>query len=942
MKKMVISGSIMIIVLTVLCFTFLFMICVDGEGEYDGEFVDGDNKYAKPGDSIVMQIVVRNTGDQETDYLLDDPILPEGWNYEWTGDNPKSIDQDSMNQFSVRIEISDDNDKALAGDYDIGITGEYNTDSGSEPISGSCYLNITVEPVYGVTVTADEDSQEGKPGEKITYRAEIRNTGNTNDTYQLSLLKAPDIDDASHWASLDDVDQGDKITLTVGVVRFVDILVEIPHFTAENEDVKHQTFRMIFRGESTNDSETESEKSFDILVEEFFNLSLWSEYLWEEKILRELKPITVSYQVSLRNLGNTDDNIELTVPTGELTGEKSDWEVKFDNQSSGYYSLQSLEPTFITVEIIIDEMTDAGWYTLDIMARSLGDSSVTTRLTLNQNLTYAHYQVHLEAITTSSPDINPSYNHEIEYRFKLHNYGQVEDVFTVEVETSVTSGTYRNWMITFRDWQGQDTQTMTVPEDVNEDVELQDGHWIEISVFVVVDTFEDAGNYPDITVSARSESDYYQTDEVSFSVDVIRPNIRISSDPVHFSIDPATDLEVGDAIDIIVRVYNDGDAESDTFHVWFYNGEGASPEEEEGEFIAVEKINNISPQSYFEIVVAWEGLPVGMNDIFVYADKPIRNGNRVTIIDGNFSQDGSIIEIMERNNYASIDLSFRAALDLRLDVTPVEVLFEDTKPGAENVTVTVKVANKGTAPLESGSATMRLMIGDEYLRDMILKSTNPFIPESIPINDWVPLDFSWNIPEIIGKLEVNVTIEYPQDRNTTNNTLITMVTIRSNGTDPTVSDPTGPDLYIDREDITISSKTPAVGKKMTVTIKVRNQGDTSAEASVSLFLTGFNAMHLETAPVSVPFGDGTTITVAWTPQTVGNHAFIARVHDVVPKDRNGSNNEVQFTVEVVKDGESDNDGSEFIPSPDIVMVISLIGIALLISSSCSGDNQTKK
>jgi len=933
MRSRLISNSIMVIAITILCFTILFMISTETNGEYSGEFVSGDSKIAEPGDTITMEASVENTGSQTTNFTLDEIVCPDGWYCEWLSDNPMSIDPHTTEAFSIVFDVSGEHEEAIAGDYSFEVTGEYDTEGGgTEPISGTCYLNITVEEIYEVLVDADDYSDNGDPGDTITFQAEVENTGNVDadEEFKLTIIKGGSPNDAKPWASLEDVDPGDMVTLSMGEKKFVKIVVHIPEFTAENDEAKQGTFGLALKAQSTTHNDVESEKQFEIEVEEFYNIGIWCDFPWKEETLRELKSITISYELTIRNLGNTDDTIEVTVPNDEFSGDMSEWRASIDGQMTSSYSLESLEYDSIYLDLTIDKNTDASNYDLNVRAESQGDTSMYIYTTVHQNLTKANYQVGLESYSSTIPDIYPSDDHEIRYQFGLYNYGDVEDVFTVEVITPLMSGTYRDWQIYFRDRDGNKTQTMRVPEDVNGWPELDKNDRVDIWVYVVVDYYEDSGTYSDIGISATSGSDHQQEETLYFSLDVIRPDIRISDDPDHFFIDPSSDIEVGDTIDINVRVYNDGDMESDSFYVWFYNGEGSSPEEEEGDPIAIEKMINIPADTFYDIVVSWDGIPEGINDIFVYADKPVRNGSRKTWHNDEFSEDGSIIESREWNNHATIHTNLSSVLDLRSDLIPVDVTFSDTAPGSENVTVTVQIRNNGSSSVESGTASVRLKIGDQYLKEKNTKSTNPFIQDAIPINDFVPVEFTWNVPSVIGKFPVTVTMDHPHDRNISNNVLNTTVTIRSDGTDPIVTDPIGPDLLF----MLINPGKHSVGKEITFSIGVRNQGDTTADASVSVFITQPNSTHLGTFAVNVPFGDMITVKVKWTPHVVANYTFLIRIHDVQPQDYEESNNEGEFTVEVVEDdGSDDDDDSSFIPGPGVMSVLLIVGISAILYCS---------
>jgi len=374
---------------------------VEIEEKFGGQFVSGSNKRSDPGMSVDLSILVRNTGNAEHEFYLDDPSLPIGWVCSWPGGSSKSISADSSSSITIRITIPTDYTKAEAGVYQFQVTGEYEDEGGTtSPIPGSAYLNVTVNTVYGVEVNAEETTDKCEPREYVTYRLEVRNTGNANDTYQLSILKASGYDDAAGWATIQGADPDDKITLSVGVTGFLDVVVDVPDFTPENDEAKAGLFGLKFQAESTNDSGEKDEIVLELDVEELYGVRPWSDIQGKNETLKENDDTEMTYTISVRNLGNTNDNIVVNVPNDEFSGDKKDWSAKIDGQSSKTLSLASLQQTSVTLNLTIDNKTDPGEYTLNVRAESQGDTSVYAYTTIFINLT----KVPIAIIDSISPD----------------------------------------------------------------------------------------------------------------------------------------------------------------------------------------------------------------------------------------------------------------------------------------------------------------------------------------------------------------------------------------------------------------------------------------------------------------------------------------------------------------------------------------------------------
>jgi len=797
------KGVMLAGILAILMIMLILVLSTGSEADYSGEFIEGDEKTANPGDSVTMSMSVGNNGDEDTEFRLDDPELPQDWEFHWEGGSNKTIQADSSSDFTILINVSEDNDKARAGEYHFEITGEYDTDTGSEAISGSCYLDLNVNAVYDVRLFADDTSDSAKPGETVSYKAEIRNTGNINETYQLLLLDPSSQEDASDWATIVGAGPGGHITVIAGGAKFIDLVVDIPDFTAENDDAEHDLFGIRLKAKSQNDTDVDSEVTFQLDVEEFYNMSQWPDNPGRNGMLKGNEDTVLSFTLNVRNLGNTDDTIRVFLPGGELTGEMADWEVTFEGQDTAMLSLGSLEKKMITVDVTVDRDTRLGEYILVIRGESQRDSSVSVETMLYINLTKAHYGLELTKMVSAVRKVNPADGSEIEFKFTLANTGNAEDGFTVEVKTPTQSGTYKDWIIKFENKGGERVDSISIPNDLPGQTGeyLLDGEWVEFSLFVIVDMFEDEGVYEDIAISAQSDCDSIQIEYIYSNLTVILPNIRLSDDPWDFYADPDSGIEVGDTIEITLRVYNDGSAETGEFYVWFYNGELASPLEEEGDYLAIHRIDNIPAQAYYDVTVTWDDVPAGANDIFVYADKPIRSGNRTSMINDVFSPYGSILEERENDNFVTIHDGFKEEIDLRPDLTILGVECDDKKARG-TTTVTVIIANVGSANAAELTAKVNVRIGGVSLKDKKTDSESYLIEQEIVVDDDIDVEFLWNVPDEVKNYTVKVTVDHDDDPNSANDRFATYVQSLHNATYPSTTDPGGSDSSTDYTFIT--------------------------------------------------------------------------------------------------------------------------------------------
>jgi len=363
------------------------------EETYGGHFISATNRSSDPGKTVRIDVNVRNTGNAQHEFRMATPQMPDGWdNPTWSSGDTKSIDADSSGTFTLEIDIPDDYTKAKAGVYQFQVDGYYEDEGGSETkFAKSINFSLTVNTVYGVEVSADEYQHEADPGDQVTFQIKIRNSGNINETYQLSVLKAGAFKDAKPWTTIIGADPGNRISIPIGETQYLDIQVDVPEFTEENDEAEAGLFGVKIKAESTNESSENGEQVFELEVEEFYAVKLWSPVPGKNQTLTECEcnDTTMTFTLYVRNLGNTIDDILVNVPNSELLGEKSNWSVKFGTEPSKVLRLSSLAQQSLTLTLTVDNNTDPGSYTFRVRAESQGDTVVYVYTTIFVNLTKA-------------------------------------------------------------------------------------------------------------------------------------------------------------------------------------------------------------------------------------------------------------------------------------------------------------------------------------------------------------------------------------------------------------------------------------------------------------------------------------------------------------------------------------------------------------------------
>lgn len=629
----------------------------------------------------------------------------------------------------------------------------------------------------GVDVQADEYSGEtGNPGDLLSYDVRIKNTGYINDTYEIFVQHGELNWSAKHWAVVAGLDGNVTDVIEPDEWRYYSVDIRIPDFSPENNDAMEGVYDLRIRAQSTTNRTIMDDAILYVVVEEYYDLRIWSDVTENSGTILMNDDAEVTFTINVRNFGNTNDDIKVSVPDDSFQGDQKNWRAKFGTMTWKTLTLDPLEQKSAVLTLFIDDNTDPGEYTLDVKAESQGDIAIYNFFTVFIDLDKAVYGVNLEKFPTGAREVNPADESEIEYKFTLTNTGNQKDTFTVDVETPLGSGIYKDWIIEFEDKDYNRVDELSIPLDLrgNTDLYLSKGERVDITLFVTVAIDEDEDLYEDIAISATSDNDYAQVEYVYFSITVILPNIRLSDDPQDFYIEPDWGIEEDDSLDIHLRVYNDGSTETDEFIVVFYNGKSESGNNKAGSYITYEKVDNIPAGQYTDVSVIWDEIEGGENDIYAYADKPVDSGEIKTFIDNKFSSDGKVIESRENDNTASIDDRFQVEIDLRPDLKTINVGFEGRKAGT-TTTVTVTVANIGSATALSSSVRVNLKIGGTSLKGTISKQIQPFIQEEIEANDDAIIIFEWEIPDESNNFTVKVTVDHDDDSDSSNDRMTTYV-----------------------------------------------------------------------------------------------------------------------------------------------------------------------
>ena len=758
------------------------IVRVEIEETFGAAFIYADNTNSDPGRVVRLDVTVRNTGNRDNDIRMDAVLVPGGWEEpSWVGGGSQmSLPEFTSYDFRLEVSIPDNLPDAVTGLYQFEVTGSFQDGGGSYvPINGSIIVEIFVNPKYSVDVDVLDHQESVEPGKTAHYPITIINNGNINATYQIFFLNPSSGSSAKYWAELSENLTDNIISIPVGESRTFEVLVHVPHFSKENDEARQGSYGLKVRVATIEDLSEVKDVILDLQVRRFESLTITSAMPGREIFKGLYTDKFVTYLVEVQNLGNDFNSINIGVPDSELLGEKMNWDVMFGAMKNRVVSLDPFQRTDVVVTVTVEPETPLGSYTLKIVATSGFDLSVTDSVVLSLNISQGHYGFETNVKPFAHPWVNPADGDVIEYEFQVTNTGSHRDSFMVEVTTPLESEPYRDWIMEFRDRDNDGTQFLYIPEDLASigTPNLEVGTRVDITLFVIVDPNEDEGDFNQLSIRISSESDPFVEENLSFELTVIRPNIRISSDPFDFYIQPDQDIEVNDDIQVNLRLYNDGGAETGLFHVLFYNGEENSIDEREDNFIGVVTVHNIPARMYQDISFNWLRIKGGNNDIFAYVDKPINYGPRKTHIDNMFSSYGQVWETSEDDNTASLDPLYSDALDLRPDLSIVGVTFGSLEAG-KRTRVEVIIVNIGTGPTDDDSGTVHLNIGGTDLKNTDHNSLNPEVIEGLEAGDDMVISFTWIVPETPQNITIVANVDHIDDQDRSNDLYLAFVKTR--------------------------------------------------------------------------------------------------------------------------------------------------------------------
>lgn len=284
-------------------------------------------------------------------------------------------------------------------------------DPGVPPASDTLSLTTTA-PTYGVDLTVPDNTLGGQPGQTVTYNVSIRNIGNVDDTFTLSIS-------GNNWPTMVEA----SVSVAAGATVVRPVTVTIPtEYTGGSTDTA------VMSAVSVNDPVTP--KASDTL-----NLTTsgpaYGVNLWTTTPARSGRAgSTVTYTLQVTNLGNLNDSFTLTVSGNNWTS----------TINVGTVTVAAGATASVTVSVVIPPTATHGDSDrVNITAVSVNDPSTPPASDIQEFITTAFtYGVRLSA---SPSTIMGTPGGTVTFNVVVTNIGSINDTYTLTIAGNAWSTT---------------------------------------------------------------------------------------------------------------------------------------------------------------------------------------------------------------------------------------------------------------------------------------------------------------------------------------------------------------------------------------------------------------------------------------------------------------------------------------------------------------------
>ena len=272
------------------------------------------------------------------------------------------------------------------------------TSSGGDNVTAQASTTTSINPFYGVSLTVSNPSKKGIPGRSVLFSVKVKNTGNSQDTFNFEMEG-----DFASWAA-----PMDPLTIDAGKTKTLEVNITPP------DDIANGVYNFVLNASSETQGDAFDLLDLDVTIKVFYLMDVTI----SKTEINSSPDAPETVRVYVENLGNVNDTYDLR-PLGPYTS----W-VTMDNTT--------LEvddgATGVSTASILVNATFSGEYKIRFEVTSHGGDNVTEVFVIIKiELTYGVTLDPRRDDYPAAPDTS------VRIEVKLTNDGNVEDTYALSI-----------------------------------------------------------------------------------------------------------------------------------------------------------------------------------------------------------------------------------------------------------------------------------------------------------------------------------------------------------------------------------------------------------------------------------------------------------------------------------------------------------------------------
>ena len=362
--------------------------------------VGSSSSDVEAGKRVYYSFEVTNKGNAVDTFnmAVDTSSLPEGWDASLDQDKISNLGVDESINLTDVLVVKAPSDAAAESETSIVVTisSDYNSSVTSTYTSRTTVLQ-NYEPKLSIVGL---DTMSAKPEEQVNFTIMIANDGNGEDDILLSLIGGN-----SSWGQLGD----SAFTLLAGTNDTTTLRVTPP------KDTEAKNGYILIVRATSEDGETTSSRNIFVNVQQIFEVSV---QVSGDSSKKGDPGDELSYQILVKNKGNGDDTVALTIE-----GEKANWGSIVDE-----VELTSGESTTVNLTVNIDDDAIVGDNDIIVRGASEDNPGVNDTGTVKVSV---NKQFKVDVVVSS---MNGDPGSTITYAVRVQNEGTGDDTFSVSID----------------------------------------------------------------------------------------------------------------------------------------------------------------------------------------------------------------------------------------------------------------------------------------------------------------------------------------------------------------------------------------------------------------------------------------------------------------------------------------------------------------------------